>query len=173
MSEVELSDDCIDTLIFFLTMQLLNIVLDALILMILLSAVLRLGMSKLKILGLLEIFLVGTLCIVIATKQISIYNSNAQFDSSGAANWRIIEFSVEVICACVPTMVPFGNIDKREKRRPNLEDGEGHTEVLQTNANGKPELHASPRADAELPPDDVRWELNGTQLHQMPDQIER
>lgn len=59
--EVETNESCIDTLTFFLTMQLLNILLDALILIILLSAVLRLGMTKLKMLGLLVIFLMGTL----------------------------------------------------------------------------------------------------------------
>lgn len=111
--ESELRGRCIQYLNFFIGMQVPNIVLDAVILALPVSAIAKLQMSRKKKISVTAIFLLGGLAVIIAIIRLAILITRiGKTDitySTAIGNWSLIEPAVEVLSACLPTMAPLLN----------------------------------------------------------------
>ncbi|KAL8782767.1 MAG: hypothetical protein Q9195_009572 [Heterodermia aff. obscurata] len=111
----EKAGHCYNLLKFVQAMQISNILLDAIILALPVSAVLRLQMSFLRKLGVLAIFLSGGLSIIIAIVRLTVLLNENLEDvtySTGKASWTVVEPAIEVLSACLPTMAPLVKLNR-------------------------------------------------------------
>ncbi|RYO94431.1 hypothetical protein DL766_002779 [Monosporascus sp. MC13-8B] len=109
--EFELPGECHPYLYLFIAIQVLNIVLDCAILVLPISAVMKLQMSRANKIGVAGIFALGGLSIIFAIIRLAILikdrdQTDITYDIR-TANWSLIEPSFEIFCACLPCMTPL------------------------------------------------------------------
>lgn len=110
---------CFNFLTFVQALQISNIILDAVILALPVSAVLRLQMSRSKKLSVLAVFLMGGLSVVFAIVRLVVLLQENQEDitySTGKSSWTLVEPAIEVLAACLPTMAPLFHIGEHLPR---------------------------------------------------------
>ncbi|KAI1428589.1 hypothetical protein F5Y12DRAFT_800470 [Xylaria sp. FL1777] len=108
--DIEVPGTCIPYLRLFIAIQVLNIVLDSAILILPISAVMKLQMPRLNKVSVAATFALGGLSIVFAIVRLAILIEDMhQTDITYAtptASWSLIEPSFEIFCACLPCMTP-------------------------------------------------------------------
>ncbi|KAL1963601.1 hypothetical protein VTN77DRAFT_8046 [Rasamsonia byssochlamydoides] len=109
--EAEIPGYCIPYLDIFIGIQVANIVLDAAILCLPITTVVKLHMTVSTKISVAGTFGLGGLSIVFAIVRLAILIlDRKQTDITFAvatANWSIVEPAFEIFCACLPTMTPL------------------------------------------------------------------
>jgi len=100
---------CFNFPIFYLIVELIDILLDVIIIGLPLKTILGLQLSVHKKLALLGIFVLGILVIVTSAVRIGyVYKPDHQLLDLGQASlWSVINLGVAILCACLPTYAPL------------------------------------------------------------------
>ncbi|TGO55973.1 hypothetical protein BOTNAR_0233g00030 [Botryotinia narcissicola] len=105
----EVKGKCFNFPLYFLVMELVDMLLDIAILCLPLKIILSLHMPLSKRLGILCIFLLGALVVVTSAIRIGyVYKPSASLLSLAQASlWSVINLGVAILCACLPTYKPL------------------------------------------------------------------
>ncbi|KAI0395506.1 hypothetical protein F5Y17DRAFT_456903 [Xylariaceae sp. FL0594] len=102
---------CIPYIRLFVAIQVLNILLDTTILVLPISAVMKLQMPRAKKISVAATFGLGGLSIIFAIVRLAILIEDIkQTDITYAtptASWSLIEPAFQIFCACLPCMTPL------------------------------------------------------------------
>ena len=104
--------NCIDTLHYFLGIQIPNIILDLVIMMLPLPYLWNLHITLSQRIALSGIFTLGGFVIVVAClrlETIAVHKNSTDFtyDFIDLGIWTAVETNIGIVCACVPAMKPL------------------------------------------------------------------
>ena len=134
---VELPGHCLNQLNFYIGIGISNVILDAVLLVLPISAVLHLQMSTKKKIAVAAVFGLGGLSLVISILRL-VYLAQEDLNDvtyqTEKCSWTVIEPAFYVLSACLPTMAPFLHQGSRSgKRHSRLRASLFHTKVSPTN----------------------------------------
>lgn len=104
--------ECIDTLDYFLGVQVPNMILDLIIMILPLPYLWNLHITLSQKIALSGIFILGGFMIVVAglrLETIAAHQNSADFtyDFIDLGIWTAVETNMGILCACIPTMKPL------------------------------------------------------------------